>query len=76
MYYVYILLCIDSTYYTGITNNLRRRLAEHQTGVNKKSYTYKRGLWTLSTTQNLQILKWLFDLRRKSRNGQLQKKKL
>ena len=42
MYYVYILLCADSTYYTGITKDLRRRMAEHQSGINKKSYTYKR----------------------------------
>ena len=26
---VYILLCKDNTYYTGITNNLDRRLQEH-----------------------------------------------
>ena len=42
MFYVYVLLCLDGTYYTGITNNLRRRIAEHQSGLNKKSYTFKR----------------------------------
>ncbi|MGZ3864798.1 MAG: GIY-YIG nuclease family protein [Bacteroidia bacterium] len=42
MFYVYILQCIDSTYYVGITNNLRRRLSEHASGINKKFYTYKR----------------------------------
>lgn len=42
MYYVYILICSDSTYYTGITNNLRRRLIEHNSGINKKSYTFRR----------------------------------
>ncbi len=35
-YYVYILECLDlagiSTYYTGYTNNLERRLREHSTG--------------------------------------------
>ncbi|MCD6090511.1 MAG: GIY-YIG nuclease family protein [Bacteroidales bacterium] len=29
-YYVYILSCSDNTFYTGITNNIDRRLAEHQ----------------------------------------------
>ncbi|MBN1116396.1 MAG: GIY-YIG nuclease family protein [Bacteroidales bacterium] len=28
-YYVYILKCSDNSYYTGFTNNLDRRLAEH-----------------------------------------------
>ncbi len=42
IYYVYILQCNDSTYYTGVTNNVERRLLEHQTGVDKTSYTFKR----------------------------------
>ncbi len=29
-YFVYILECSDATYYTGITNNIERRLWEHQ----------------------------------------------
>lgn len=41
-YYVYILKCSDGSYYTGITNDLDRRLLEHKTGFNKNSYTYKR----------------------------------
>ena len=30
--YVYILKCSDDTYYTGVTNNLTRRLQEHNSG--------------------------------------------
>jgi len=37
-----MLLCSDNTYYTGITNNLYRRLYEHKTGYNKGSYTSRR----------------------------------
>jgi putative endonuclease len=40
--YVYILKCIDNSYYTGVTNNLERRLAEHQHGEVMSSYTFKR----------------------------------
>jgi putative endonuclease len=40
--YVYLLNCSDGTYYTGVTNNLERRLEEHQSGLNKDSYTYRR----------------------------------
>ena len=30
--FVYILECSDGSYYTGVTNNLERRLYEHQSG--------------------------------------------
>lgn len=39
---VYILQCADGTLYTGITNDLERRLAEHRTGKGAK-YTKGRG---------------------------------
>ncbi len=29
MYFVYIIETVDGTYYTGMTNNLARRLSEH-----------------------------------------------
>ena len=41
-YYVYILKCADNSYYTGITNNINRRLLEHQNGINQDCYTYNR----------------------------------
>jgi putative endonuclease len=41
-YYVYILKCSDRSYYTGITNDLDRRIIEHNSGVDKKSYTFTR----------------------------------
>lgn len=41
-YYIYILECADGLLYTGFTNNIARRLVEHQKGVNKSSFTYKR----------------------------------
>jgi putative endonuclease len=41
-YYVYILLCKDKTYYTGVTNNIERRLLEHNSGMSEDSYTQMR----------------------------------
>src|SRR3984957_7032941 len=41
-YYVYILLCADGSYYTGITNNVDRRVEEHNMGANTSSYTFLR----------------------------------
>lgn len=40
--YVYILKCADNTFYTGVTNNLERRLSEHNSAHNKDSYTASR----------------------------------
>ena len=39
--YVYILKCSDGSYYTGSTNNLEKRLAQHQAGEGA-IYTQKR----------------------------------
>ena len=41
IYYTYILLCEDGSYYTGITTDLRRREAEHL-AAGKKSAGYTR----------------------------------
>jgi len=46
-YFVYILKCRDNSYYTGFTNNLERRLNEHNSGKNKTSYTYDKRPVTL-----------------------------
>lgn len=41
-FYVYILKCNDGSYYTGITNDIERRFAEHNAGTSSDSYTFKR----------------------------------
>jgi putative endonuclease len=47
MWYVYIILCqFDQTLYTGITNNLERRLKQHTSNKGAK-YTKGRGPFTL-----------------------------
>lgn len=33
MYYVYILQCNDDSLYTGITNDIERRLSEHKSRI-------------------------------------------
>ncbi|HLT53853.1 MAG TPA: GIY-YIG nuclease family protein [Flavobacteriaceae bacterium] len=42
LYYVYILKCSDGLTYTGITNNISRRLIEHQKGLDIDCFTFKR----------------------------------
>ncbi len=41
-YYVYIILCNDDSYYTGLTDDLMRRFEEHVNGIYESCYTYKR----------------------------------
>ena len=45
-YYLYILRCGDNSLYTGITTDVARRLAAHQSGKGAK-YTRGRGPLTL-----------------------------
>ena len=40
--YVYIILCSDNTFYTGVTSDIDKRFIEHQEGKHFESYTYKR----------------------------------
>ncbi|MES9831062.1 MAG: GIY-YIG nuclease family protein [Candidatus Thiodiazotropha sp. DIVDIV] len=39
-WYVYILRCSDNTLYTGVTNDITRRVSEHNRGIGAK---YTRG---------------------------------
>lgn len=41
MFHCYLLRCADGSYYTGHTDDLPRRIAEHQSGL-FTGYTYKR----------------------------------
>jgi putative endonuclease len=41
MWYLYILKCKDQSFYVGITNNLKKRLREHNTGKGCKYTKYR-----------------------------------
>lgn len=42
-FFVYIIQCKDGTYYTGYTNNLHRRLEQHNSGKGGAKYTKWKG---------------------------------
>jgi len=41
-YWVYVLSCSDGSFYVGVTNDLERRINEHNFGLHETSYTYSR----------------------------------
>ena len=52
-FWVYILHCSDLSYYTGHTENLEQRLAQHATGAIPTCYTYQRRPLALVFSQEL-----------------------
>ena len=42
LYFVYIVECSDGLFYTGITNDLNRRIQEHNSGYDPNSFTHYR----------------------------------
>jgi len=52
-WYIYIVECADGTLYTGSTNNLAKRLNEHNEGRGAK-YTRGRGPVTLRFSEQME----------------------
>ena len=42
IYYVYMLLCADGSFYVGVTNDLELRVGQHQFGFDPHCYTFTR----------------------------------
>ena len=40
--YLYILKCSDGSFYIGVTNDLDKRVIEHNQGINPESYTFTK----------------------------------
>jgi len=50
LWYVYILECCDGSFYTGVTNDLNKRMKAHAEGKGSK-YVYKKGFKKLLTAK-------------------------
>ncbi len=73
MFWIYILRCSDGSYYTGHTDNLDKRLHEHQYGT-IKGYTHTRRPVELVYQQMFAAREDAFSSERKI-NGWSRKKK-
>ncbi|MEP7110486.1 MAG: 5-(carboxyamino)imidazole ribonucleotide synthase [Ferruginibacter sp.] len=56
-YYVYIILCNDGSFYTGLTDDLIKRFEEHSNGVYENCYTIKRRPLVLKYYETIPFLK-------------------
>ena len=72
-YWIYILQCADGSYYTGHTNNLEKRVAEHQTGE-ITGYTSKRRPVTLVFCEEMQTRQDVFARERQIKGWGRKKK--
>lgn len=72
MWVVYILLCSDNTYYTGITNDLESRLDKHKNGLGAK---YTRGRGPLKCVYVCEMIDKSSALKEEYRIKQLTRKK-
>lgn len=73
-YYVYILKCADNLLYTGFTNNITRRFEEHQLGLNKQCFTYKRRPLEIIFHQEFNDVKQAIYFEKKIKNWSAKKK--
>ena len=74
MYYVYIVLCEDSSLYTGITNDLKRRFLEHKNklgGHYTASHRVKKIIYTEKFKTRSEALKREFQIKSMRRDKKL-----
>ena len=71
--YVYILLCSDNSYYTGVTNDIARRLEEHNNS-NSISYTSIRRPLKLEYCQEFNDIKQAIALEKQIKGWSRKKK--
>jgi putative endonuclease len=74
-YYIYILECSDGLLYTGFTNNISRRFDEHQNGLNKTCFTYKRRPLELIFHQEFNDVEQAIYFEKKIKKWSAQKKR-
>jgi len=70
MWYVYIVECSDNTYYTGITNNIEKRVSKHNSGKGAK-YTRNRTpvklLWSVQSENRSEASKLEYKIKKLKR---------
>jgi len=73
-WYVYILECQDESLYTGITNNIDKRMSAHKSGQGSK-YVKRKGfgrlLHTIQAVDRIDAAKMEYRIKQLSRNDKI-----
>lgn len=73
-WFVYLLECDDESFYTGITNDLDKRMKAHQAGRGSK-YVYSKGFRQLLRSRpckdKSEASKFEYEIKRLSKNNKL-----
>lgn len=73
-WFVYILECWDDSLYTGITNNVKKRMKVHATGKGSKyvaSKKFKRLLHTIKAVDKIDAAKMEYKIKQMERNDKI-----
>jgi putative endonuclease len=74
-YHVYILLCSDGTYYTGMTSNLEKRMLQHDNSEFPRAYTARRRPLKLEFTATFSQVYDAIEFEKRIKKWSGQKKK-
>ncbi|MCR4327659.1 MAG: GIY-YIG nuclease family protein [Nanoarchaeota archaeon] len=73
-WWVYLLLCMDGSFYTGVTNDIDKRMEKHVTGKGSK-YVYKKGfkevLKSKECKNKSEACKYEYEIKHLPRNQKL-----
>jgi len=73
-WYVYILECMDESLYTGITNNVDKRMQAHKKGTGSK-YVRRKGfyklLYTIRVADKSEAAKLEYKIKQLKRNDKI-----
>ena len=73
-WYVYLLECQDDSIYTGITNNVDKRMETHKSGKGSKyvrQKRFKRLLHTIKTVDKVDAAKMEYQIKQLERNNKI-----
>lgn len=73
-YFVYILLCSDTSYYIGLTDDFPKRLEEHEEGKYPNCFTFKRRPLKLAYYETIPFLKEAIERQTQLRKWSRKKK--
>lgn len=71
---VYLLECKDNSVYTGITNNVEKRMKAHKTGKGSKyvkSKRFKKLLYTINADNKIDAAKTEWKIKKLTRNNKI-----